>query len=296
MKNGKRVNWLNVVFLIILPIIGVLGTAWLVYRNEIYAYTLLFSWILLIIGGLSITVGYHRLYTHQSFRAHWIVRFLVLLISAVAFEGSVLEWASDHRNHHQYTDTKRDPYDITKGFWHAHIYWLFTMDPSKRDFSNVADLFHDPLVKFQHRYYNLIALIVGFFIPLGITSLWGDFWGGVFIAGIMRISLVQHITFCVNSVCHTFGNQPYTDKHSAKDNWLTALFTLGEGYHNFHHKFSDDYRNGIRFYHYDPTKWLIRTLAFVGLASDLKSATKEEIEEVKLKQAQKLHMARTERL
>jgi len=128
---------------------------------------------------------------------------------------------------------------------------------------------------------------MGFLLPMLLAWTWGDLWGGLIIAGALRISLAQHITFCINSVCHTFGNQPYTDKNSARDNWFTALLTLGEGYHNFHHKFASDYRNGIRFYHFDPTKWLIRSLSYLKLASDLKKVSQYQIIKSRLEMGQK---------
>jgi len=115
-----------------------------------------------------------------------------------------------------------------------------------------------------------------------VASLWGDALGGLIIAGALRITLTQHMTFCINSVCHKFGDQTYSDRNTARDNWVTALFTFGEGYHNFHHKFPLDYRNGVRAYHFDPTKWLIRALAFCGLTTSLKRVGDNKIIQYRL--------------
>lgn len=287
MHNQKKINWLNTLFLTINPLVAIVGTIILVCLHQIHWQTVLLTVILAIMGGISITAGYHRLFSHRAYKAAWPVRFIFLLFGAATFEGSVLEWCTDHRKHHLYTDTPKDPYSIKGGFWYAHIGWLFTLDPSKRTFSNVTDLQKDPLIRFQHRFYLVIAVMIGYVLPVLIALCWGDWIGGLLIAGALRITFSQHTTFFVNSACHFFGKSPYSDKHTARDNWVTALFTFGEGYHNFHHQFPFEYRNAIRFYQYDPTKWLIRTLAFFGLASDLKTVSKQKILKYKMIMDQK---------
>ena len=140
----------------------------------------------------------------------------------------------------------------------------------------------DPLIRFQNKYYIPIAMVIGYLLPVLIALCWNDWIGGLLIAGALRITFSQHTTFFVNSACHMFGKLPYSDKHTARDNWLTALFTFGEGYHNFHHQFPLEYRNAIRFYQYDPTKWLIRLLAFFGLAKNLKTVSEQKILKYKI--------------
>jgi stearoyl-CoA desaturase (delta-9 desaturase) len=287
MQDQKKINWLNTLFLTINPLVAIVGTIILACLHMIHWQTVLLAVILAIMGGISITAGYHRLFSHRAYKAAWPVRFIFLLFGAATFEGSILEWCTDHRKHHLYTDTPKDPYSIKGGFWYAHIGWLFTLDPSKRTYSNVTDLQKDPLVRFQHRFYLVIAIMIGYVLPVLIALCWGDWIGGLLIAGALRITFSQHTTFFVNSACHFFGKSPYSDKHTARDNWVTALFTFGEGYHNFHHQFPFEYRNAIRFYQYDPTKWLIRTLAFFGLASDLKTVSKQKILKYKITMDQK---------
>src|SRR5262245_22733980 len=121
----KQLNWTNTLFLILTPLVGIFGTIFLITHGGISAATAWFSLVYFVLGCLSITVGYHRLFSHRSFRATPPVRFALLLIAAGTFEGSVLEWATDHRRHHLYTDTDKDPYSVKKGFWHAHMGWLF---------------------------------------------------------------------------------------------------------------------------------------------------------------------------
>ena len=122
-----------------------------------------------------------------------------------------------------------------------------------------------------------LALLMGFGLPALIAACWGDSLGGLFLAGFLRIVINHHATFAINSVCHMFGKKSYSDKQSARDNWFTALFTFGEGYHNFHHQFPLDYRNAVRFYQYDPSKWIIALMSYVGLASDLKRVDDQRI-------------------
>ncbi|MCH9643727.1 MAG: fatty acid desaturase [Gammaproteobacteria bacterium] len=277
MKILSKINWINTLFLTITPIVAIIGTAFLLIHGMVAWQT----WVLFVLfmgaTGMSITMGYHRLFAHKTYKTAWPIRLIYALLGAACFEGSILEWSTDHRNHHRYTDTDRDPYDIKRGFWFAHIGWLFTLDTTKRDFSNVEDLMQDPIVRWQHRYFIIISIVMSFVVPMLIASLWGNAWAGLVVAGMLRMVLNHHGTFCINSVCHIFGKRTYSEEQSARDNWVTALFTYGEGYHNFHHQFPLDYRNGVRFYDFDPAKWGIRMLQSVGLASELKRVSQEKI-------------------
>ena len=245
------------------------------------------TWVLFgaawMISAAGITAGYHRLFSHVTYKAVWPVRLVLMLLGSSVFQGSILEWSTDHRKHHLYTETEKDPYNIKQGFWYAHIGWLFVLDPNKRDFSNVEDLMQDPIVRFQHRFYIPIAIFMGYIVPALIASLWGDPLGGLLIGGALRIAVAQQSTFCINSICHYFGKKTYSEEQEARDNWVTALITMGEGYHNFHHQFPKDYRNAVRFYQFDPSKWLIRLLSYLGLASDLRRVNPEIIAKYKVR-------------
>lgn len=273
----RNINWTYTLFFILTPIVAILGTVYLALTGGIHKFTVIFALIMLLLTGISITAGYHRCFSHGAYEAHPVVRWLFVFFGSAAFEGAVLEWCTDHRMHHRYTDTEKDPYNVKQSFWHAHIGWIFTLDESKRDFSNVDDLMKDPLLRFQKDYYSWIATVLCFFMPMGVASLWGDPLGGLILAGALRVSLNHHFTFLINSACHYFGTQPYSDQGTARDNPLMALFTYGEGYHNFHHKFPLDFRNGIRFYDFDPSKWLIKSLSWVGLAKNLKKVDEHKI-------------------
>jgi stearoyl-CoA desaturase (Delta-9 desaturase) len=190
-----------------------------------------------------------------------------------------------------FVDTEQDPYSAARGFFYAHVGWMLVkQDKSKsgtRDI-NINDLTTDPLVAFQHKFYLPIAMFMAFVLPTLVCGLgWGDYWGGYFIAGVARLVFVHHSTFFVNSLAHWAGAATYTDGHTARNSIITAFLTLGEGYHNFHHEFPSDYRNGVEWWQYDPTKVFIWCLAKLGLAYDLIETPREEIRKGELQMMQK---------
>jgi stearoyl-CoA desaturase (Delta-9 desaturase) len=265
----RKPIWTNIIFFALTTLLGVIAAPlYIVHHGFSLSEFLLFAFYM-IATPLSITMGYHRLFAHKSYKAHPLVRFLLLFFGAAAFEQSAYRWASQHRVHHRYVDTDRDPYSIKKGFFYAHIGWLiFWKQPD--DYSNVQDLEQDRIVFHQHRYFKYWAIGSGILLPLLIGAMTGHLLGALLIAVCARITFVYHATFCINSVCHMFGKNTYDIYSSAKDNWFSAILTYGEGYHNYHHHFPVDYRNGVRWFHWDPTKWMIRLLSFLGLAYELK--------------------------
>lgn len=276
-KMTKKINWTNTLFLAITPLVGVIGTILLSSFGMVKWQTWLFFVAYLFATALAITAGYHRLFSHKAYQAHPVVAFFMAMLGSACFEGSVLEWSTDHRNHHRFVDTEKDPYNIHEGFWHAHIGWLIHLDSSKRDFSNVQDLASSRILQFQHKYFKECAVFMGFVFPMLISAFWGNALAGLVIVGALRVAFNHHSTFFINSLCHWSGKRPYSTEQTARDNWMTALVTMGEGFHNFHHQFPLDYRNGVRYFHYDPTKWLIFALSKLGLASDLRRICKHKI-------------------
>ncbi|MNK11927.1 Fatty acid desaturase [compost metagenome] len=276
-----RIEWPVALFLIITPLAALILTP-LYFMSVGFQWPLLvFSLIFAAATNLSVTAGYHRLFSHKSYDAHPVAKALFLLIGASGFQGSALKWSSDHRRHHTHIDGDKDPYNINEGFWYAHMGWLFLKESVDQKIQ-APDLEKDWMVTFQHKYYVPLAIITGFGVPTLIGWMMGSPWGGFVIAGILRIVLTQQSTFFVNSLCHTLGKQTYSKDISARDSVFVAFLTHGEGYHNFHHKFQIDYRNGIKWYHWDPTKWTIRTLSFMGLAYKLRQISNIEILKARL--------------
>lgn len=248
-----------------------------------HGYSLsLWVWFVIFAGwnGLSITAGYHRLWSHKSYEAHWIVRLMFALGGALSIQNSIRQWCSNHRHHHQHVDdVEHDPYSAKRGLFYSHIGWMLKDYPAAAtDFSNIKDLDRDPIVVWQDRYYWPLVVVTNVALPLMIGAACGDAVGGLLLIGLLRLVFCHHTTFFINSLAHAWGRQPYSDSCTAKDNGLIALVTYGEGYHNFHHTFQWDYRNGIRWYQFDPTKWLIKTLTYLRLTWGLKRTAPEKIE------------------
>jgi stearoyl-CoA desaturase (delta-9 desaturase) len=274
----KNIDFVNLLFLFLTPLLAPVLVYYWVRLDGFHWGQIGLGIFLYYLTGISITAGYHRLFSHRAYEANAVVKFIFLIFGAAAFQNSLLKWGSDHRVHHSKVDTEEDPYSIQEGFFHAHIGWIFLKKNSEVKEKFARDLLADKLVLWQHRYYIPIAVCTSFILPTLLGHyLFGSWLGGFAIGGVCRIVLVHHCTFFINSLCHTLGSTPYTDTNSAKDHWVMALLTFGEGYHNFHHYFQADYRNGIRWYHYDPTKWLIRLLQSMGLAFKLKLTSQEKI-------------------
>ena len=268
-----RINWFNSIFLSTICAIALIGAPLYLWKFDAgWQLWTLFAFYC-VATGMSITMGYHRLFSHLSFKAKAPVKLFTLIFGACAFENSALNWCSDHRRHHKHVDHDDDPYDISKGFFWAHIGWiLYKLDP-ELPMDNVADLRKDKLVMWQHRNVLAIAIVVGLLVPMAIgfaVGGWVGALGGFLIPGVLRVFCVQQSTFFINSLCHMHGSQPYSTKCSARDSAVLALFTFGEGYHNYHHEFQHDYRNGVKALTYDPTKWTIWALSKVGLTSNLR--------------------------
>lgn len=261
------------------------------------------SFVLLLgANGMSITVGYHRLWAHRTYDAHWSVRLLLMLFGSMALENSILAWCSGHRRHHIHIDDNQlDPYSAKRGFWFSHIGWMLRDYPSgKRDDSNVQDLMRDPIVVFQDRHYVPLVLLMNIGLPLLLGWALGDVWGVFLMGGVLRLVVSHHTTFFINSLAHMWGSQPYTDENTARDNGFLAFLTYGEGYHNFHHCYAADYRNGVRWWQWDPTKWMIFTMSKIGLAQNLRRIPAVRIQYARLDRqfqllnAKLLHRAQTD--
>ena len=282
-----KINWLNTIFLISTPILALSGVIldWSYFGAPGLTELIIFM-SFYYACGLSITVGYHRLFSHRSHKASWPLVLFYSVFGAGAFQNSIIEWCSDHRNHHKSTDSEDDPYSASRGFWHSHMGWIMVEEQKfENDFSNVKDLEQSKIIRWQHRNIFVIGAFSGIILPAligylvgGISSAIGCLvWGGL-----VRLVFVHHGTFLINSAAHIWGTQPYSEENSSKDSFWLAFLTFGEGYHNFHHTFQADYRNGHKWYHFDPSKWWIRIFTILRLKSNLKKTPKHSIEVAKL--------------
>jgi len=277
---ASRINWTNSAFLIGTFVVTCTAVPLYLWFYGVDTFQVSLFLLFFIATGLSITLGYHRLFSHIAFQAKWPVRLATLIFGAAAFENSAMHWCSDHRKHHKHVDHDDDPYDISQGFWYAHMGWILFKLDAEPPLDNIPDLRKDRLVLLQDRFYVTIAVSVGLVLPALLGYLhagWLGALGGFLLAGVARVTAVQHMTFFINSLCHTIGRQPYSDRCSARDSWIMAIFTFGEGYHNYHHEFQHDYRNGVKWWQWDPTKWSIWTLSKLGMVDGLRRVPEEKV-------------------
>jgi stearoyl-CoA desaturase (delta-9 desaturase) len=223
--------------------------------------------VLLLVGmylpiSLGVTAGFHRMLTHKSFVAHPIVKFALLVLGSMALEGNCLGWAADHLLHHQLSDKKGDPHSPTEGLWHAHLGWLFDGTQADPDFYCAA-LRKDRIIAFVDRTY-LVWVVLSLVIPVLVAGWQGLIWGGL-----VRIFFVHHVTWSVNSVCHTWGTRPYATDDRSHNNWLVGILAMGEGYHNSHHRWPRAAIHGMDRWQFDVSGWLIQLLETVHLARDV---------------------------
>lgn len=289
-QEGARweLDLVNASFLTGIPILAAIGMVWYSMNYGVSGVELGIFGFMYIACGLSITAGYHRLFSHRTHKAAWPLRLFYALFGAGAFQNSAIKWCSDHRRHHLVTDTDDDPYSVLKGFFWAHIGWVMVSQEEER-VEKVEDLQADPILAFQDRHIFLLGFLVGMVLPgvAGWFFLGGlaGFMGGFIWGGLFRVVIVHHATFLINSAAHTWGTQPYSTANTSRDSPFLSLLTYGEGYHNFHHTFQADYRNGHKWHHWDPTKWWIKGFSFIKMTSGLHKIPDKTIESRKMKTA-----------
>jgi stearoyl-CoA desaturase (delta-9 desaturase) len=252
-----------------------------------------FSWVELalllgmyVVTVLGITVGFHRLFTHRSFEANPVVQFLLAALGSMAVQGPLLEWVALHRRHHQHSDKEEDPHSphhhgrgllgLLGGLWHAHLGWFF--QPSPPNLSHyVKDLRRSASLRLASALFPA-WVIVGLLIPAVLAGLFTASWSGTLFGllwgGLARIFLVHHVTWSINSVCHLWGQHPYPSNDHSRNNFLFGVLGLGEGWHNNHHAFPTSARHGLKWWQVDVSYWVIRALALLGLAWNVRLPAK----------------------
>ncbi|HEY6286817.1 MAG TPA: acyl-CoA desaturase [Ktedonobacteraceae bacterium] len=215
-----------------------------------------------VIAGLGVTIGYHRMLTHRSFQPNPVVKFIFLAFGSMAVEGPALQWAATHIKHHAHSDREGDPHSPVEGFWHAHMGWMFkTNDADPNVYCR--NLVRDPMVVFMSSTFFL-WVILSLAIPFAIGGWTGLLWGGL-----VRIFFTHHITWSVNSVCHTFGKREFETRDQSRNEWVVGLLGFGEGWHNNHHAFPRSAFHGLHWWQFDLSGYVIWTLERVGLVRDV---------------------------
>lgn len=284
----KNLNWPPIFILIIYPIILVSLVISYSSKFHIGWFEILMSIVGYYGSNIAVGVGFHRLWSHNSYKTNKYVEFILAMMSAGTLQGPVLAWASDHHKHHTYTDKEQDPHSPLKyknpilGFIWSHIGWMLVGEGSYKHIDRVTmvKLGKNKLLKWQLKYYWQIATFMTIVPPAILGYIFGGSlntaYAAILFIGVGR-TLQQQATFCVNSLCHFVGGKKYA-KSTAGDIWWMALFLLGENWHNFHHAFPSDYRNGVKWYHFDVHKWIIFLMSKVGLAWNLESTADARIQ------------------
>ena len=275
----------------VLPFLGLIAAVATTWGQGLGMLQVALFLTMYLIAGFGITVGYHRLFTHQSFQTKPWVRNAFAIAGSMAIQGPVIRWVADHRRHHAFSDQPGDPHSphldegpgvrgVLKGLWHAHMGWLFSEEQtSARRWA--PDLVRDPAMRRIDTLFPLWALLslgipplVGFLVTgtaAGAASafLWGS---------LVRIFMLHHVTWSINSICHFYGDRPYQTMDFSTNNWVLSLISLGESWHNNHHAFPTSAVHGLRPYQIDPSGGLIRSLKVLGLAWDVKTVSAKQLD------------------
>lgn len=244
---------------VIAPLLGTIYAMYLLWEQFVTWGDVAIMLSMYVLVALGITIGFHRMLTHRSFEAHPVVRFIFLALGSMALQGSALDWASVHIKHHAVSDEEGDPHSPVHGFLHAHIGWLFSglrADPQVYG----KWLLKDGMVMFVSRTW-FVWVALGFVIPFLLGGWTGLLWGGL-----VRVFLLNHVTWSVNSVCHTFGQRMFETTDRSRNQWLVGLLAMGEGWHNNHHAFPRSAFHGLRWWQFDLSSYVIWTLEKIGLA------------------------------
>lgn len=267
---------------VVVPFVGVIAAMVLTWGWGFAWQELILLVVMYLLTGFGVTVGFHRLFVHRSFNTVRPVKFMLGVLGSMSIQGPLLKWAAIHRRHHQHSDQEEDPHSpncwggglrgIVVGLWHSHVGWMFKPNPPDLG-RYVGDLQADPVAWTVHRYFGY-WVILGLLVPTAIGAWLSGSWTGAGLGfiwgGLVRLFLVHHVTFSVNSVCHLWGRQPFDGKDHSRNNFLFGLLGLGEGWHNNHHAFPTSARHGLRWWEIDLSYLFIRALQLLGLAWDVR--------------------------
>jgi stearoyl-CoA desaturase (Delta-9 desaturase) len=275
---------------VVLPFLGLIGAVIVLWETPLVGWTdigvMVFMYYL---SGLGVTVGFHRLLTHRSFQTHKPVEYGLAIIGSLSVQGPVMSWVADHRKHHAHTDQEGDPHSphvghggglkgAVKGLWYSHMGWLFDRAGQAEHDRYAKDLYEDPGMQAIHRWFPGIAA-VGILIPFGIGYAVDGTLGGALTAalwgGAVRIFLLHHVTWSINSVCHFFGTRRFdVQDHSTNVFWL-AILSFGESWHHNHHAFPRSAMHGLRWWEVDTSALIIRAMRRLKLAWNVIEITPE---------------------
>ena len=273
--DANRLGHLITLVFVVVPFVALLFAIRQLWNREVNGQDLVLCGVLYALTALGITVGFHRLITHRSFVAVGPVRAMLLIMGSMAVEGPAVSWVATHLEHHARSDRDGDPHSPRAGFWHAHLGWMLGAYSAKPDIY-ARHLRNDRLVQFVSRTFflwvgvslALPALLDGWLSMGNVGGFGTGFWHGFLWGGLVRMCLAHHVTWSVNSVCHTFGQRPFpATRDTSRNNVVVGLLAFGEGWHNNHHAFPSAAFHGFAWWQVDMSAYLIRLLRLLGLAT-----------------------------
>jgi stearoyl-CoA desaturase (delta-9 desaturase) len=287
MTDGRRSvgEQLLVKLFVLLPLLALLAAVPLAWGWGLSWTDIGLTVFFYFFTGLGVTVGFHRYFTHRSFKATRPLRIALAVVGSMAFQGSIITWVADHRRHHTFTDKEGDPHSpwlfgttpgaVAKGFFYAHLGWLFN-----RDQTNPArfapDLLADPAIARINRHFMWFSLAsLAASAALGGLLSW-SWWGaltGLFWAGLVRIAVLHHVTWSINSICHMIGNRPFSVRDRSTNFWPLAIMSMGESWHNLHHADATCARHGVGRGQLDMSARVIAVFEGLGWAHDVRWPT-----------------------
>ena len=261
----------TVLLIVVVPLLATVFAMRLLWERAINWTDVILLLVMYSLVAFGVTIGYHRMLTHRSFKPHPIVKLVLLILGSMSVEGAALVWAATHIKHHAQADREGDPHSPVEGFFHSHVGWLFKdrmADPNVY----CRYLLKDPIVVFVSRTF-LLWVVLSLIIPFAIGGWTGLLWGGL-----VRMFLTHHVTWSVNSVCHTFGKREFETNDKSRNEWVVGLLGFGEGWHNNHHAFPRSAFHGLHWWQFDLSGYVIWSLERMGLVRDVYRITPELLE------------------
>ncbi len=280
-KPMRRIGWAGASPFLAIHLLA-FGTIW----TGITPAAAICCAVLYFVRMFAVTGVYHRYFSHRTYKTSRVFQFVLAFLAQTSAQRGALWWAAHHRHHHRYSDMPEDLHSVAQdGFWYSHVWWIFDNGNQDTDYNRIRDFARFPELRWLNKYYLLPPIMLGtaVFFTLGASGLFFGFFASTV--------LLWHGTFTINSLSHVFGKRRFATTDHSRNNWLLAIVTMGEGWHNNHHRYSGSTRQGFYWYEYDITFYILKALSFVGLVWKLQPVPAAVLEEGRASERQHRRMA-----
>ncbi len=280
-KQVRRIGWLGATPFILIHVLA-LGAIW----TGVTPAAAVCCAVLYFVRMFAVTGAYHRYFSHRTYKTSRAFQFVLAFLAQSSAQRGVLWWGAHHRHHHRWSDQKEDIHSVAQdGFWYSHVLWIFERNNQETDYNRIRDFAKYPELRFLDRFHLIPPVVMGtvVFLTLGASGLFFGFF--------VSTVLLWHGTFTINSLSHVFGNRRFPTTDHSRNNWLLAIITLGEGWHNNHHRYCGSTRQGFYWYEYDITYYILKALSFVGLVWKLQPVPQSVLEEGRAASREHRYMA-----